>query len=95
MTIDRWIQLLGIVVPLVSAVAVARMAIAKASADADRESIKLVRERQHKLTQELQGMPSTLRPFFVDRGEWGQAERAHELAHQTIHDRLAAVEARK
>lgn len=95
MTFESGIQVLGIVVPLVSAVAVARMALQKAHGDRDRQDVDAMRQRTHKLVQDVQGLPSTLRPYFVDRGEWQQAERAHELAHQTIHDRIAALEARK
>lgn len=86
--VEHGIQVLGIVVSSASALAVARMAMRKADMD-------LVRQRTHKLVQDVQTMPTTLRPVFVDREAWQQAERAHELAHATIHDRIAALEARK
>lgn len=88
MTVEHAIQILGILVPLASAVAVARMAMRKTE-------METVRARTHKLVQDVQAMPTTLRAYYVDRGEWAQAERSHEHAHETIQARIAALEARR
>ncbi|MGE0445586.1 MAG: hypothetical protein AB7P99_10180 [Vicinamibacterales bacterium] len=95
MTIDQWLHGLGIVVPLLSALAVARMAMAKASADRDREDMATVRQRTHKLVQDMQSLPSTLRPFFVDRGEWDEAQKAGDDIHRDHSERIRALEQRR
>lgn len=92
-------QVLGIVLPALSGLGVAW--IKATQADKERRLVSLegemdkVRKRSHDLTAQVQGLPSSLEPHFVERREWEQAQKAGEAIHLDHARRISDLERRR
>lgn len=98
-TVRIWAEIVNPFLSVIAMVAIAiyskREAARRESARQMAEDVATVRKRTHEIVNELQRLPSALKPHFVERGEWQQAERSADHIHETMNDRLAALEARR
>ncbi len=106
MTLDDWYKLSLIVGPLLTAVLTATAAIyasrAKAKQAADEKwrqgvdkDIESVRGWTHEHARRFQGLPTVLRPHFVERGEWDEAQKAGDDIHKDHSERIRSLEQRR
>lgn len=91
-----------IVNPLLSVIAMIAIAIyskrevaRRQTAQYAAEELLELRRRANDLAEAVNVLPQSLKAHFVERGEWQQSERSADHIHQTINDRIAAVEARR
>lgn len=106
MSLDEWLKLSQIVGPILTAalasVAAIYAARAKAKQEADTKwrtrienDMAEVRKRTHEHARQFQGLPTTLEPFFVTRRESDKTEKSGDQMHESLEQRIAALEARR